>query len=186
MNKERLEQILEIVNLLLDYSNNAIIKENFVKAFKNNTINGRLYGSYNLFGTKSCRLTSHNPNLLNTPSTGSIYSKPIKSCFRAEKNHIFCMVDYGALEDRIIANLSRDKNKCSIFLDGLDGHCLNSYYYFKKEIEAILPRGENEDIKSYIKRYMQAIEDTKELKKIRQRSKPVSSKSRRLYMVTYR
>ena len=109
---------------------NSIIKNNFVKAFKNNTINDRLYGSYNLFGTKSCRLTSNDPNLLNMPSTGRIYAKKIKQCFRAEKNHIFCMTDFSTLEDKIIANLSRDKNKCSIFLDDLDGHCLNSYYYF--------------------------------------------------------
>ena len=53
------------------------------------------------------------------------------------------MVDEAALEDRIIANLSRDKNKCSIFTHGIDGHCLNSCYYFKKKIEALLPREEN-------------------------------------------
>ena len=41
------------------------------------------------------------------------------------------MVDLSALEDRVIANLSKDKNKCSIFTEGIDGHCLNSYYYFK-------------------------------------------------------
>ena len=38
------------------------------------------------------------------------------------------------MEDRVIANLSRDKNKCSIFTEGIDGHCLNSYYYFKDKI----------------------------------------------------
>ena len=72
------------------------------------------------------------------PSTGTKYAKAIKECFTAEPNHVFYMVDYSALEDRVIANLSKDKNKCSIFLKNVDGHCLNSYFYFKNEIEKIM------------------------------------------------
>jgi hypothetical protein len=83
------------------------------------------------------------------------------------------MADLAALEDRVIANLSRDKNKCSIFLDGIDGHCLNSYAYYKDEIEAELPREENESDTDYLKRYQQAVEEgNKTLKAIRQKSKP--------------
>ena len=113
--------------------------------------------------------------MLNMPSTGSIYAKPIKRCFEAEKDHIFCMVDFAALEDRVMANLSKDPNKCSIFLDGLDSHCLNSYYYFKDEIEKILPRKEGEDLKEYIRRYKQAVEDgNSQLKAVRSKSKSVT------------
>lgn len=83
------------------------------------------------------------------------------------------MVDLSALEDRVIANLSRDKNKCSVFLDGVDGHCLNSYVYFKEEIEKELPRGSDEGLYDYVKRYHQEIENgNKTLKDIRQKSKP--------------
>ena len=85
------------------------------------------------------------------------------------------MVDLAALEDRVIANLSRDKNKCSIFLDGIDGHCLNSYAYYKDEIEALLPREENESMTDYIKRYYNEIEKgNKALKAIRQKGKPAT------------
>ena len=59
----------------------------------------------------------------------------------------------------IIANLSRDKNKCSIFTDGVDGHCLNSYAYYKDEVEAELPRLEDETDIEYIKRYHQEVEN---------------------------
>ena len=173
--KYDLKDVKEVVDLLLDQSINQIIRSNFINAFKYNTINGRLYGKYTTFGAKSFRLTSNSPNLLNIPSTGSIYAKPIKRCFQAEKGHIFCMVDYAALEDRVIANLSGDKNKCSIFLDGIDGHCLNSYYYFKEDIERILPRLNNEDLTSYIKRYKYEVDNgNKKLKAIRQMSKKVT------------
>ena len=177
MSLDDLKALKEVVAALLDYSSAAIIRNNFIESFYKYTINDRLYGNYRLFGAKSFRLTSNNPNMLNLPATGSIYAKPIKRCLSAEDGHIFYMVDLSTLEDRVIANLSRDKNKCSIFLDGVDGHCLNSYVYFKEEIEAILPRAPDEDLYTYIKRYHKEVEDgNKTLKAIRQKSKPCTLK----------
>lgn len=173
LNKEDIKNLKEIIDCLLDYSNSAIIKNNFIKAFYDRTINGRLYGNYKLFGAKSFRLTSEQPNLLNLPSTGSIYAKPIKKALIAEQDKIIYAVDLSALEDRIIANLSRDKHKCDIFLKNLDGHCLNSYFYYKEEIEELLPRKEGEELYDYIKRYKDEVENgNKALKEIRQKGKP--------------
>ena len=180
---EELRELRSMIAALLDYSNAAIIRNNFLESFYQYTINGRLYGNYKLGGAKSFRLTSNSPNMLNMPSTGSIYAKPIKRCFEAEEGKIFYMVDYAALEDRIIANLSRDTNKCAVFLQGMDGHCLNAYVYFKEEVEALLPREENEDQVSYIKRFHAEVEKgNKELKAIRQKGKSPTS-SRRLHAV---
>ena len=76
------------------------------------------------------------------------------------------------MEDHIIANLSKDASKCSVFLNGVDAHCLNSYAYFKEEVEKELPREENEEDVAYLKRYAEEVErGNKNLKKIRQRSK---------------
>jgi len=60
----------------------------------------------------------------------------------------------------------------AVFQEGLNGHCMNSYYYFKEELEKTLPRYENEPINEYIKRYYKEVkEGNKELKDIRQKSK---------------
>jgi len=96
----------------------------------------RLYGNFNLGGTKSGRLSSSEPNLQNIPS-GSIYGKLIKSCFISPKGWIFAGADFSALEAMIEALLSRDPNKMKVYTDGYDSHSLNSFAYFGSEMPDI-------------------------------------------------
>ena len=72
-----------------------------------------------------------------------------------------------------MASLSRDTNKCNIFLQNLDGHCLNAYGYFPEEIAQYMPI--TNDIVTDVKHFFDLQEHGhKELKAIRQRGKPAT------------
>lgn len=96
-----------------------------------------LYGSFNLCGTKSGRLSSSNPNLQQMPSTGSPYAKPVKKIFTAPTGYVFCGADERSLEDRISALTTKDTQKLLVYTDGFDGHCLRSFAYYKEQMPDI-------------------------------------------------
>ena len=174
INKETLDDnVRHLTQCFIDHSFAAIVRNNFIEAFYKYTVNDRLYGSYKLLGAKSGRYTSSGPNMLNMPSTGSIFAKPIKQCFTAPDGFLIAAIDYAALEDRVMASLSRDPNKCGLFLEDLDGHSLSATYYYPERVAALIgPYTGNREASRKLKQLVD--EGNKEAKEVRQDSKPIS------------
>lgn len=168
------EELKAFTGALIDHSFAAIVRNNFVAAFYRYTTEGVLAGQYKLLGAKSGRYTSSNPNMLNAPSSKSIFSKPVKKCFVAPEGFIVATIDYSALEDRVMGNLSEDENKLGVFTKGFDGHCLAAYFYWPEEVSKYLPADlvtNDEKILMFAK---MVDEGHKELKKIRSDGKAIS------------
>lgn len=174
INKETTdEHVRHLTQCFIDHSFAAIVRNNFIEAFYRYTVNDRLYGTYKLLGAKTGRYTSSNPNMLNMPSTGSIFAKPIKQCFTASPGFVIAAIDYAALEDRVMASLSRDPNKCGLFLEDLDGHSLSATYYYPDRVAALIgPFTDNREASRQLKHLVD--EGNKAAKEVRQDSKPIS------------
>ena len=114
--------------------------------------------------------------MLQLPSTGSIYAKLVKHCFVAPKRKLILTADFNALEDRVLASLTRDEGKCVLLEDpDLDGHCYNALGYYGTEVSQYLTPGQSyhEQVKEF-----NILQDSghEELKALRQKSKNVTFK----------
>lgn len=177
-NRATIKELLEtaapdqkpVLESLVTISQGAIVLNTFIGAFREFGIweNGKvtLHGSLKLGGTQSGRLSSSDPNLQNLPSN-SKWGKPIKSCFVAEDDWLFCGADFNALEDKIGAILSKDPVKLKENLQGFDGHSLRAAAFFKQELEE---RGIFIDIEDAVS--VNRIK--KEAADLRQNAKPIS------------
>lgn len=162
----------EVLECIIDHSFSGIIRGTFLKAFDTYTIDGVLHGNIKMLGAKSARPTSNSPNLLNFPSTKSIYAKPLKKCFVAPKSMLIIQCDFQSLEDVVLANISGDEGKIAILTDTtLDSHCYNAMGYFANEVEAVI--GSQGTFVEKVRRFKVGVDEGNPiLKDIRQRSKP--------------
>lgn len=73
----------------------------------------RLFGNFNMHGTRTGRLSSSDPNLQNIPTRDPKY--PIRLAFICPKNMKFVDADYSQIELKLLAHFSRDKRMIRIF-----------------------------------------------------------------------
>lgn len=174
VNKSTSDQaIKDLTQIFIDHSMSKIIRSNFLAAFDTFVVDGKLLGNYRIGGAKSMRYTSNSPNMLNMPSTGSIYATPLKKCFVAQPGFLIATADFAALQEVTIANITEDANKIKILGGGFDSHCFHASTYYPR-IEQIL--GHNDGSLDWNKNFKKECNSNKELKSLRQDSKPISFK----------
>ena len=136
------QEIKDLINAFLDFAAVDKIYGTFIPAMEQARLGADgcyyLFGSFNLGGTVSGRLSSSEPNLQTIPSSGTKYAKIIKDCFRAPKGWLMIGLDFSSLEDRISALTTKDPNKLKVYTDGFDGHCLRAFSYFGEQMPDIV------------------------------------------------
>jgi len=153
-----------ILTALVGLQEVSIILNNFIKNFYAKSAKKTdgfyyMYGNFNLGVVVSGRLSSSDPNLQNIPSTGTIYAKYIKGCFKAPPGWLMMGADFASLEDRISALTTKDPNKLKVYTDGYDGHCLRAYSYFGDQMTGIVDTVTS--INSIAKKYPKLRQDSK-------------------------
>lgn len=118
-----------------------------------------LYGSFNIGGTVSGRLSSSNINLQQLPAQGKL-GKLVKSCFQAPPGWLFIGLDFASLEDRISALTTKDPNKLKVYLEDFDGHSLRAAAYYKDQMPDIDPT-DNISVNSIAEKYPKLRQESK-------------------------
>lgn len=132
--------VLEVLSALIEISKVAKILSAFIPTFKEAWLKADgchyLHGNFNLGFVVSGRLSCSKPNLQQLPS-GSTYGKLIKDCFSAPKGWVMGGADFKSLEDMISALTTKDPNKLKVYIDGLDGHSLRAFNYYREQMVEI-------------------------------------------------
>ena len=89
-------------------------------AGKNIWPDGKIHCLFNTMRTATGRLSSDSPNMQNWPKRdGQVF---LRECIGAPLGNKFVCIDYGQIEYRVIAALSKDKKMVNAIINGLDIH----------------------------------------------------------------
>ena len=135
----------EVLTVLQEYQMAEKIRNTYLKNMIDDCVEVkpneyRIFANFNQTGTISGRLSSSGAINFQTIPSGSKYGKLIKSLFIAPDGYLLATADYSALEDRLMANASKDNKKILPFNQGVDGHSLNALSYFNDELTEIQDR----------------------------------------------
>ena len=86
-----------------------------------NPVTGRIHAHFRIGGTATGRMSCHSPNIQNPPR-----DKAFRKLFTAPAGRLLVVADYGQIELRIAAILSRDRNMLRAYAEGRDLHTLTA------------------------------------------------------------
>lgn len=113
-----------IVQRLLEYSQIDTLLSSFVNPYleRGQQI---VHPFFNQCGTRTGRLSCSNPNLLQIPKHTE-NGKLVRKMFTARPGMELGDCDFGQIEPRVLAHLSKDPNMLSMFNNGIDFHAFTS------------------------------------------------------------
>ena len=113
----------KIAKLVLDWREVSKLRSTYTDALQNqiDEKTKRVHTSYATATTLTGRLSSNDPNLQNIPIRTE-KGRKIRHAFIAEKNYKIVSFDYSQIELRLAAEISKDKNFISAFVNGEDIH----------------------------------------------------------------
>lgn len=111
---------LPIVQHLLHFSEIETLLSSFVLPYLERQTS-IVHPFFNQCGTRTGRLSCSNPNLLQIPKRTENGQK-VRRMFVARPGHLLGDCDFGQIEPRVLAHLSKDPNMLQLFNDGIDFH----------------------------------------------------------------
>ena len=131
----------DIINNIIEYTKVQKILSTFIPAMLKSQLGKDgiyyLFGSFNIAGTKSGRLSSSKINLQQLPSN-SIFGKLLKECFKCNNpNWLFVGLDFNAMESVVDALITKDPIKIEILSNGYDSHSFNCYTYWPNKFPEV-------------------------------------------------
>lgn len=92
----------------------------------------RLHTGYKYHGTTTGRYSSAQPNLQNLPRKGFI-----RTAFIPDEGCVLIVADYGQIEMRGAAYLSKDPGLCKVLIDGIDVHRASASAAYGIPVESV-------------------------------------------------
>lgn len=117
------------VKHLLTYRKHFKLASSFYPSYKEMQHRGRIHTSFNISGTRTGRLSSSGPNLQQVPAD-------LHTLFIADEGHELATFDQGAIEAKLIAEVTCDLTLLDICNRGLSIHDYNTkHIFFEDQIQ---------------------------------------------------
>lgn len=120
-----------VVNNLLRFSEVETLLTSFVYPYLERK-QAVVHPFFNQTGTRTGRPSCSNPNLLQIPKR-TVNGKLVRRMFIAREGHLLGDCDFGQIEPRLLAHLSKDPTLCQMFNDGVDFHSFTAQRLFRSD-----------------------------------------------------
>ena len=112
---------------LLQYKKHYKIQNTYLDGLAKYIFKGNLHGGFHLTGTVTGRVNSNEPNMQNFPKREEAH---IREIVKSPPGYVLASFDYGQIEARISAMITKDDVYCKALYDKFDIHLENAREVF--------------------------------------------------------